>query len=84
MTCVVVMLFYAGIAIFLKYFRQYDRHTLFYAVSGLMILVAYMHYGMSIAIFKHRDFVLFFVIYVLLFSAGLHKEISDSKKRSDA
>ncbi|HHJ36509.1 MAG TPA: O-antigen ligase domain-containing protein, partial [Gammaproteobacteria bacterium] len=77
---VLVMLFLSGIIIFFTHLRQYDRDTLFYAVSGLMVLVAYMHFGMSIALFKHRDFILFFVIYILLFSAGVHKGAVLSEK----
>lgn len=79
---VLLMLFTVGTTLFVSHMRRYDSKTLFYAVSGLMIFVAYMHYGMSIALFKHRDFTLFFVVYVLLFAAGVHKETIKSEASS--
>ncbi len=77
-----LVLFGTGIVMFFSKMKKHDNKNLFYAVSGLMVLVAYMHFGMSISLFKHRDFLLFFVIYVLLFAAGVNKKEIDSKKRS--
>ena len=69
-----MLLFFVGVIMFVTKMRQYDDKTLFYAISGLMIFVAYAHFGMSISLFMHRDFLLFFVIYVSLFAAGANKE----------
>ena len=71
---VLLLMFVTGIIMFVSLVRRYNDGTLFYAISGLMVFVAYVHFGMSIALFKHRDFMLFFVVYVLLFSAGANKK----------
>ncbi len=71
---VVLGLFLTGIFFFIGRIRTYDKNIQFYAVSGLMVFVAYLHFGMSISLFIHRDFTLFFVIYATLFAAGVRKE----------
>jgi len=41
----------------------------FVSVAGLMLVLGYAVFGMSIALFEHRDFLMFFVIYAVLFLA---------------
>jgi len=43
--------------------------TRFASVAGLMLVLGYAVFGMSIALFEHRDFLMFFVIYAVLFLA---------------
>jgi len=75
---VLVMLFVVGIYLFYSNMRKYNQNTLFFAVSGLLIFVAYLHYGMSVALFLHRDMTVFFIMYVTLFVAGIYKECNTS------
>ena len=58
-----------GIA-FAKTLNCTDASVLFHAVAGLSLVIGYAVFGMSIALFEHRDFLLFFVIYGMLFLAG--------------
>jgi len=76
-----ILLFFVGVFMFVTKMRKYDDRTLFYSVSGLLIFVSYAHFGMSISLFMHRDFLLFFVIYVLLFAAGANRETRRSEKQ---
>jgi len=46
----------------------------FSAMSGLLVLLGFSVFGLSIALFEHRDFLMFFVIYLMLFLAGTHAE----------
>ncbi len=75
-----MLLFFVGAFMFVTKMRQYEDKTLFYSISGLLVFVAYAHFGMSISLFMHRDFLLFFVIYVSLFAAGANREIQKPEK----
>jgi len=57
---------------FTKALGSTDASVLFHAVAGLSLVIGYAVFGMSIALFEHRDFLLFFVIYGMLFLAGVN------------
>lgn len=42
----------------------------FSAISGMILVLGYAQFGMSVSLFEHRDFLLFFLIYVFIFLAG--------------
>ena len=42
----------------------------FSSIAGLNLILGYGIFGMSIALFEHRDFLMFFVIYLALFLSG--------------
>lgn len=43
----------------------------FSAIAGMLVITGYFFFGMSIALFEHRDFSLFFIIYTMFFAATL-------------
>jgi O-antigen ligase len=48
----------------------------FASIAGLNLMVGYSIFGMSIALFEHRDFLMFFVVYLTLFLSGLANPIN--------
>ncbi len=46
----------------------------FSAISGMIIVTASFCYGLSIALFEHRDFLIFFIIYTMFFAAAVQVE----------
>jgi O-antigen ligase len=45
----------------------------FSAVSGLLVIFGYVQFGMSISLFEHRDFLLFYILYLNLFFADIDR-----------
>ena len=62
-------LFISGIYIFASRHSSSHGNYSFPAICGMLLYVGYMHFGLTIALFEHRDFLVFFVIYTMLFVA---------------
>jgi len=69
------ILFLSGIWIFARRQRRHDGSYRFSAISGMLLYVGFMHFGLTIALFEHRNFLLFFAIYSMVFLA--HKPVDE-------
>ena len=67
------ILFLSGIWYFARRQKRRDGSYRFSIISGLLLYIGFMHYGLTIALFEHRNFLLFFAIYSMVFLA--HKPL---------
>ncbi len=66
----VALYFFAMLLAFLLFLRMKARGDMFYSLSGMMLIVGYFIFGMTIALFEHRDFLLFFAVYLPILMAN--------------
>ncbi len=52
------------LVLFALFYRTALRLSVYCGVSGMMVVLGFFIYGMTISIFEHRDFLLFFSIYI--------------------
>ncbi len=52
------------LALFVLFYKTALRLSVYYGVSGMMVVLGFFVFGMTISIFEHRDFLLFFSIYI--------------------
>lgn len=77
---VIVLLLLLGYAfkIFYKHLKHPNDLVSIYAASGLMLIVSYMIFGFSQAVFSHHQTIIFFIFYLYFFLA----QISVIKRQS--
>jgi len=75
-----LLLFLSGIWLFTRRQKRHDGIYRFSAISGMLLFVAFMHFGLTIALFEHRNFLLFFAVYSMVFLA--HKPLNESLQNS--
>jgi len=66
-----LVLFAAPAYLFLKALYSSNQAVIFYAVSGLSLLIVYAVVGQSVALFQHDVFNHFFTLMVLLFASQI-------------
>ncbi len=76
-----LILFFSGIYFFVKQRKEAIGSYSFSAISGLVLYVGYMHFGLTIALFEHRNFLVFFIIYSILFIAC--RPVTENTQRSE-
>jgi O-antigen ligase len=64
-----LLMFFSSLYYFYRRRMDGDGIYRFSAISGMLIVIGYMHFGLSIALFEHRDFLVFFLVYMMFFLA---------------
>ena len=67
----ILLLFYWSFMFFYRNRKDQENGYQFSAIAGMLVITGYFFFGMSIALFEHRDFSLFFIIYTMFFAATL-------------
>ncbi len=75
---VVLVFFFVAFRYFYLNRKQNNGEYSFAAISGMVIVMASFCYGLSIALFEHRDFLIFFIIYTMFFAAAVQVEKHDA------
>ena len=72
----VILMFWWSFKLFYSNRKNETGQYCFPAIAGMLIISGYFFFGQSIALFEHRDFTLFFVIYVMFFAAAIKRNKS--------
>jgi O-antigen ligase len=65
-----LVLYCSAMFALLVLYRRIMKHcSVFDGAAGMILVTGYLAYGMTIALFEHRDFLLFFAVYVPVFMA---------------
>ena len=67
----IMLMFWWSFKFFYSNRKNEARQYCFPAIAGMLITSGYFFFGQSIALFEHRDFTLFFVVYVMFFAATI-------------